>query len=447
MRTVMPERDEAEGRASPAAGEAAPLCVRLEGVLIRSTLLDEAIIAGLRRRPAGVLRALLGGPAERSALIGATALEPTALPYRESVLRKLREAHGDGRPLVLLSEAEPRAARAVADHLGLFAAVLAGPIPPATLEACLRELGAGEAEHLVADRGQDPGRLRGYLSALRVHQWVKNVLVFAPLVASHKFTEPALVGASLLAFLAFSACASAVYVLNDLLDITADRRHPRKRQRAFAFGAVPAVHGLIMLPLLVLIAFALGALLPVAFLGVLAAYAGLTLAYSLVLKSWLAADVIALASFYTLRILAGGAAIGILPSAWLLAFAMFLFTSLAFAKRYAELLLFQSSDDGRLAGRAYAAADLRVVESFGTTSGYISVLVLALYLNSLTVGTLYTTPAVLWFLCPILLYWQTRLWFLAARGQMVDDPVVFALRDRVSGIVAVLAAIVFWIAL
>ena len=169
------------------------------------------------------------------------------------------------------------------------------------------------------------------------------------------------------------------------------------------------------------------------------------MAYSLVLKSQLAIDVVALAGFYTLRVLAGGAAIGILPSAWLLAFSMFLFTSLAFAKRYAELLLLHAPE-GKLAGRDYAAADLRVVESFGTASSYISVLVLALYLNSITAEALYANPAYLWLLCPIALYWHTRLWFLAARGGMVDDPVIFALHDPASIVMGLLCVIVFGMA-
>jgi 4-hydroxybenzoate polyprenyltransferase len=445
MRTVTPAREEADAPARPTSLPAdVPLCVRLEGVLIRSTLLDEAIIAGLRRRPMAVLRAVAGGGAERAALVGDALLDPASLPYREEVLTRLRAEHARGRRILLVTEADEPVGSAVADHLGLFSAIVARA---SAADPRLAGIDGATPEHLAAPDSRNAGRLRGYVSALRVHQWVKNALVFAPLVASHNFTNPRLVAAALLAFAAFCACASAVYVLNDLLDIAADRRHPRKRRRAFASGAVPAAQGLAMLPVLVAIAVGLGALLPPAFLVVLLVYAALTLAYSLALKSWLAADIVALAAFYVLRIVAGGAAIGILPSAWLLAFAMFLFTSLAFAKRYAELLLFQDSEDGKLAGRAYAAADLRVVESFGTTSGYISVLVLALYLNSLTVGTLYSMPSVLWFLCPILLYWQTRLWFLAARGQMIDDPVVFALRDPASGVVAALCAIVFWFAL
>jgi 4-hydroxybenzoate polyprenyltransferase len=289
-------------------------------------------------------------------------------------------------------------------------------------------------------------RLGVYLRALRLHQWVKNLLVFVPLAAAHKLGNPELLAKAALAFVAFGLCASSVYVLNDLLDLPADRAHARKRQRPFASGAASVRVGVVLIPLLLAAAAAIATMLPLAFLATLAVYHVTTLAYSLWLKGKLMIDVLVLAGLYTLRILAGAAAVAIVPSFWLIAFSMFLFLSLAMVKRYSELLELRDAGVTNARGRGYEVTDLATLQSLGAAAGYCAVLVLALYINSNDVRINYTHPNRIWLLCPLLLYWVSRMWQRAGRGQMHDDPLVFALKDRISryvgaaGVIVMLAA-------
>jgi 4-hydroxybenzoate polyprenyltransferase len=254
-----------------------------------------------------------------------------------------------------------------------------------------------------------------------------------------------LLGSGLLAFVFFGLCASSVYVLNDMLDVADDRHHPRKRMRPFASGRLPLSAGLLVAPVLLAAAF-LGAitLLPPAFSATLLVYYLVTLAYSLWLKREMVLDVITLAALYTLRIIAGGAVFGLVLTSWLLAFSMFIFLSLALVKRYAELR--HSRDKGqteRARGRGYYPGDLEMIAALGAASGYLAVMVLALYINDAATVVLYAHPQVIWLACPLLLYWITRVWMLTHRGEMHDDPVVFAIRDKVSLCVGLLLAIVF----
>jgi 4-hydroxybenzoate polyprenyltransferase len=261
---------------------------------------------------------------------------------------------------------------------------------------------------------------------IRSYQWVKNLLVFVPLLASHRIDEFQPWFASVLAFVAFSLCASAIYLANDILDIEADRRHPRKRFRPFASGEVSVPAGVALSVLLLVAAFSVA----VAGLSwqsamVLLIYLVLTTSYSMALKSKPVVDVFLLTALYVLRVVAGSVATGIAPSSWLLAFALFFFLSLAFVKRFTEL----TAVDGWLPGRGYGQIDSAWMHSIGTSAGFMAVLVLALYVNSPEVGALYSRPQFLWFLCPILLFWFTRLWFRAGRGQVHDDPIVDAMKD------------------
>lgn len=310
---------------------------------------------------------------------------------------------------------------------------------------------AAVAEHapgVAAERRRTtrPGPLNTLARALRVHQWVKNILVFVPLVTAHRVTEPGLLLQALTAFAAFCLAASSAYLVNDLLDLPADRAHPRKRHRPLAAGDLHPRGGAGLALLLLLGAAAVCLVLPPLFGAVLALYYVLTLAYSLYLKRKLLVDVYALGALYTLRVLAGGAATGIVVSAWLLAFSMFLFLSLALVKRFAELRAMEPGAPKQAAGRGYLASDVQAIGSLGTASAFMCVLVLALYINSPQVGPLYREPAVLWLLCPLLMYWVSRVWVIAYRGQMDADPVVFALTDRVSYLVGLAAAAVIVVA-
>jgi 4-hydroxybenzoate polyprenyltransferase len=269
------------------------------------------------------------------------------------------------------------------------------------------------------------------VKALRVHQWVKNLLLFVPLIMAHRMMESDMLLQVLVAFIAFNLCASSGYVVNDLLDLESDRQHPAKRYRPFATGFLQIRTGLLLASLLLISGFAVALVfLSPPFSASLALYVILSTGYSFYLKRLLIMDVMVLAGLYALRVFAGGVAVAITISPWLLAFSMFLFLSLAFLKRYAELRLMQELKQVHHSGRSYVLSDIDLLRSIGPASGYLSVLVLALYINSKEVMVLYRHPAVLWLIGPCLFYWLTNVWFLAHRGEMMDDPVVFALKDR-----------------
>lgn len=283
--------------------------------------------------------------------------------------------------------------------------------------------------------------LTALIALLRPLQWVKNLLVFVAALTSHRILDGSAWAALLPLFAAHCLLSSAAYVVNDALDVHADRSHPDKARRPFASGALPRATALWLVPLLLAGAVALAWRLPVAAQATLAVYFAATLAYSLALKRLLWLDVLTLAALYTLRVLAGAFAIAVVPSEWLLAFAMFVFVGLATLKRYAEL---RAHGAEKLAGRGYGADDAPAVLAFGVAAGVAAVLVMALYINSGDVVALYAQPAWLWFACPLLWYWQARLWTLAHRARLPGDPVLFALRDPASMVVglALVAALV-----
>jgi 4-hydroxybenzoate polyprenyltransferase len=282
---------------------------------------------------------------------------------------------------------------------------------------------------------------------LRPHQWTKNLLLLVPLLAAHRLADFAALGAVLLSVIAFSLCASSMYVLNDLLDLETDREHPRKSMRPFAAGEVSVATGLALSPMLLAAGALIAFTLPTKFLLALAAYCALALAYSFVLKRFVLLDALLLAGLYTSRIIAGAATASVALSFWLLLFSVFLFLSLAFVKRYAELEDLRRRQRLQALGRGYRVEDLAVLRSFGTASGYLSVLVLALYINSPDIQQLYHRPKAVWMLCILVLYWISRVWMTADRGGMHDDPVIFALRDRVSLGLGALAAIIVIVAI
>ncbi|HCK81559.1 MAG TPA: UbiA family prenyltransferase [Candidatus Competibacter sp.] len=469
-----------------------PLCVDLDGTLLNTDLLLESAFAQLKRRPLAVIhwpRWLAAGKARLKAELAARAeLDIETLPYHSAFLEFLREQRERGRPLVLVTAAHRSLAEQVAAHLGLFERViatdghcnLAGARKAETLVALYGERGfdyagnaavdaavwrhsrraiavntsaevtalaraSAELERVFADKGS---RLKRWLRAARLHQWLKNVLIFVPLVAAHAWNDAEKVGFCLLAFLSFGSCASSVYLLNDLLDLAADRRHPRKCRRPFAAGALPILHGAVAVPVLLTAALLLSlAVNPPEFSACLAVYYVLTLAYSLRLKQVLMLDAIVLAGLYTLRIITGAVAAQLALSFWMLAFSMFLFLSLALVKRYTELHALARRGELDARGRGYQVADLAILQSLGGSAGYLAVLVLALYINSPEVQHLYRHPLLIGFFCPLLLYWISRVWLLAHRGLMPDDPVIFALTDRVSQGLVLIGALVLWSAL
>jgi 4-hydroxybenzoate polyprenyltransferase len=287
------------------------------------------------------------------------------------------------------------------------------------------------------------GRLRSLIAALRVHQWVKNLLVIVPVILDHKVFDLPLVLRALVAFAAFCCAASGAYVLNDLLDLEADRRHRTKRLRPFAAGALSPGFGKLLAPLLLATALLLAALVPArSFFALLVLYVVVTTAYSVYLKRIAVIDVLLLAGLYTLRVLAGVAATGVRFSTWLLAFSMFLFLSLAFLKRYAEVKGAESAPEESIFRRGYLRGDREWLGSMGGASGYLSVLVLALYISSEQVMALYRRPVALWLVCPLLLFWISRMWLLGHRGRLHDDPIVATARDPISYLLGGLVALI-----
>jgi 4-hydroxybenzoate polyprenyltransferase len=273
--------------------------------------------------------------------------------------------------------------------------------------------------------------LTAMIRAMRPHHWLKNGLVFIPILLNHDVFDIAAIQHGVVAFISFSLMASSIYLLNDIVDVEADRRHPTKSKRPLAAGQITERQAYLAMPLLLITAFALAFVLPEpkSFLLVLTAYLALALAYLYVLKRKLLVDVLGLAALHTLRILAGNAAAAIPLSSWLLAFSMFLFLSLALVKRYAELRITQDQSGLKKAGRGYHAEDIEALSQLGMASGCTCALIMALYVDSAAVKELYRHPELIWLVCPIILYQMARIWFLARRGQMPDDPLVFMIRD------------------
>jgi 4-hydroxybenzoate polyprenyltransferase len=467
-----------------------PLCVDLDGTLVRTDVMLETVLVLIKRNPFYLFLLplwLLGGKAHFKEQVSRRVdLDASLLPYNQALIARLHEERCGGRPLILATAADQRVAERVASHVGLFAEVLASQgqvnLSGATkADVLVRRFGpAGfdyaadgrvdlrvwrhcrqaivvNARHAVVRQARRlaqvaavlddrPSRFQALTRALRVHQWAKNVLVFVPLLTSHQFTNPVLAAQAAIAFLAFSLCASSVYIVNDLFDLEADRQHPRKRKRPFAAGDLSLQTGVLLGAALLIGSVALSFLLPPLFGLVLALYYVLTMAYSWYFKGKLLLDVYFLGGLYTLRVLAGSAATGVVCSHWLLGFSMFLFLSLALVKRLSEVQHLLRNRIEVAKGRNYRASDAQALASLGTGSGFICVLILALYINSPQVTVLYRTPMALWLLCPLLMYWISRVWMIAFRERMHLDPVVFALKDPVSYLVGVCAGLVMFAA-
>ena len=468
-----------------------PLCVDLDGTLIKTDLLWESVLALVRRNPLYIVLVvawLLKGKAHlKDAVARRVAIEPGRLPYQPQVIELLNKEHRNGRRLVLATAASSCLANRVAAYLGVFSDVIAsdrttnldGKRKLAVLVDRFGEKGFSYAGNTSTDldiwahahdaivvtarpglikhvrrmlpfcHHIEAGRLSPalFVKALRLHQWTKNLLIFVPLLTSHRVTSLPLVTRAFAAFVAFSLVASSAYVLNDLLDLDADRQDSKKRHRPFASGDLSLPLGLTLIP--VLLAAGLAAAVPFGgfFLSLLLLYFILTIGYSFCLKRFIFVDVVTLAGLYALRIEVGAAAVGVEISKWLLLFALFMFFSLALVKRYSELrkVVISHQDQGVVAGRSYRSADLQCISTLGIASGLTAVLVVALYVNGSNVTELYRNPDLLWLMCPLMLYWISRIWLMTVRGAIDEDPVVFALRDGGSYVVGALTALImFW---
>ena len=451
-----------------------PLCVDLDGALVKSDTLFDALCQLVRRQPWQLWRLplwLAGGRARLKMEVARCApLDPQRLPYNTGLLRYLQAQHREGRPIYLATGADPVLAGRVAAHLGIFQDVLATDLTTnltrAKKLARLRQrfgqfdyIGNSRADLVLLASAQEAMlanptaalrlalRLRRIpvartvidrrpiartlVKAIRMHQWAKNILLLAPLAFSHRLSAGSLAAATA-AFFCFSFMASANYLVNDLLDIESDRRHPAKRMRPFASGDLSVSGGIGLAFALFLASAALLPLLPTAFALWLALYIVATAAYSLYLKRIAVVDVLLLSGLYTLRLLAGGAATATDISHWLASFSSFLFLSLAMVKRFSELENLRERGIAATHGRGYLVADIEQIRSFGTASAYAAVVVFMLYIARPDAASLYQHASRLWLIVPLLLYWLHRVWLLAARGELDDDPVVFAVTDPIS---------------
>ena len=468
-----------------------PLCVDLDGTLVKSDTLVDSLLVLARAHPA-LLFALPGQLLHSKAAFKAfvtshIALDVAHLPYNRKLVQFLHEENARGRAIYLVTGANVGLAQRVAVHFGIFTGVFAsdgavnltGTTKLDRMRSLLGDcdydyigngapdlpLLARAAEPMVANpslrlrlglrmKGIHPARtfterarpLWLALMALRPHQWTKNLLIFLPLLLAHVVALNRLLDAWL-AFCCFSLTASSAYIVNDLLDIENDRRHARKRERPFATGDLSAFAGLCIVVISLFLAFWGARLLPVAFSGWLILYLATTLAYSWYLKRFALVDVLLLSGLYTLRLLAGSAATRSHISPWLAGFAVFLFFSLAIVKRFAELENLRASGLPPRNGRGYLVADIDQLRSFGTASAFAAVMIFAIYISSTDIMKLYRHPQLLWLIMPFMILWLCRVWLLASRGELSEDPLVFALTDRMSLAIGAAIAVIALLAI
>jgi len=462
--------------------EPVPLAVDVDGTLVRTDLLHEAILAHLAAHPFrshALLGWLLGGKARfKARLADVTAPALDTVPLREETVAMIRAAQEEGRPVWLASASDHRYVTALAERIPGIAGVIATTpernLAGASKAAALVEAFGPRGFDYVGDQPVDlpvwaearqafvvahsPGferrvlaclpearviarpriEVRRYLKALRPHQWAKNALVFLPMIAGHDL-DVATITDTLLAFVCFCAAASSAYILNDMLDLPGDRLHPTKHRRPFAAGDVPVARGAVLGLVLMAAALVLALLLPWRFLLALGVYVVATFGYSLILKRKTILDVITLGGLYTVRVIGGLVASNLRYSQWLLMFSLFLFLSLALVKRCSELVMQREAQKDDVVGRGYRVGDLAVLVPAAVAAGYAAILVVALYMQSPEVAVLYRHPTRLWLLYPLLLYWVSRVILLATRNELHDDPVVFALTDWGSWAVGILS--------
>jgi 4-hydroxybenzoate polyprenyltransferase/phosphoserine phosphatase len=463
-----------------------PLVVDMDGTLLRSDTLVENWLAVLRRRPLAAIRSpllLFRGKAHFKAELAALAeIDVTRIPYNAGVLAYLREQRAAGRTLILATASNERIARAVADHIGIFDDIIASTANtnlrgPSKATALQRRFGK-QAFSYAGNDGHDlpvwaaaeqailvevPSRVRRQIKtpvekefpaefaitrqlmrAMRPHQWVKNLLVFLPLITANAWHDLTAWWATIIAFVALCLVASGIYLLNDLTDLEADRAHPEKKFRPTAAGTLPIQTSLVAGPILILAGLALAFTNGIGLAAGLLAYFFATTIYSLFAKTLPLVDVFFLAFLYALRVIVGGIASGYFPSIWLLTFCIFFFLSLAFAKRYAEVSRKLATE--AITRRGYQQGDSQVLLIMGIAASYAAAVILSLYVDSKSAATVWTQPMAIWGFVPLALFWQCRVWLAASRGRLDHDPILYAAKDWVSWLTLASAIAVYVIA-
>jgi len=500
----MPTVDSHPPSTTPQLPLGVALCVDLDGTLVKSDTLVDSVLVMARQKPLTLFSLpgwlMQGKAALKRHIAQSVTLDVEHLPYNRPLLEWLRTQHGEGHTIYLATASDRAVADRVAAYLGIFTGVIAsdghanlsgegklavlqekfgerfcyiGNARPDAelLAACQAPMVANPHRSLrsrLKNSGTIPAAcfndrgptLKNWIKALRLHQWAKNTLLFVPLFLAHRWAAGAFAGAGI-AFVSFGLCASATYIINDLLDLEHDRRHPSKRRRPFAAGDLSAISGVAAVIVLLAISITLAVYLqplifrlagdyplrlPYAFLGWVLLYMATTLTYSFYFKRKLLLDVFLLSGLYTLRILAGSAATNVAVSTWLAGFGVFFFLSLAFVKRFSELEALRERGGAITNGRGYFVSDLEQLRALGTGAAYASVIIMTLYIRDPDTRLLYGHPYLLWLVIPVLLLWLSQVWMLASRGEMHDDPVVWALTDKRSLLLGLLMAIVIWLA-
>ena len=461
-----------------------PLVVDLDGTITPTDTLMESVIRMIKHSPLSLFSlpwALMRGKAAfKDAVARRAGVDAELLPYRETLIEYLRAEKATGRRIIMATAAHTSIAKSVSQHLDLFDDVIATDSHrnlkgAAKLTAIRERVGnefvyagdsradipiwrassaavfvgvptalkrnVGEQVPIEREFLPDPVGVIDWLRALRVHQWIKNLLLFVPLLTAFSFSETQTFVTMVWAFLAFSFAASGTYIANDLCDLESDRAHPRKRKRPFASGRISIKKGLLAAMTVMVLGFAFASLVSLAFLFMLVLYIILTSAYSLVLKDYVLIDVLVLAILYTMRIFAGAVASAVTTSSWLLAFSLFIFLSLALVKRCAELVSIRQSGKESVEGRDYRVSDLVVLWPLGIGASLSAVVVYGLFVSAPETQARYAMPSMLWLVAVSLVFWLGRLWIKTARGEMHDDPIVYAIKDFGS-CVTVLAIIV-----
>lgn len=460
-----------------------PLCVDLDGTLLHTDSLHESLLLLCKKNIILLIKsffilAFQGKYKFKHYVAKHISLDPEYLPYNQELITWLKEQKAKGRKVFLITAAHISIAQSVANFLGFFDGYFgstnqvnlkgnnkatflnqqfgenqydyagdhkvdllvwqnaANGIVVNASKKTLQKARCLNKAHIIFPKKQLS--FATIFKAIRIHQYVKNILIFVPIILAQKILNIPIVNQSILGFLSFCLLASSVYVLNDLLDLVADRQHHSKSTRAFASGQLSITIGLFLTGTLLLATLALASFLPLSFRMILLVYYLLTISYSFYFKRIVLVDVFFLAALYTIRIVAGITLLSIGYSQWILEFSLFIFLSLAFVKRYVELK--QQKKQGKLktTGRGYHIDHLIPILIFGVSSGYIASLIMALYLSSSQALQFYHQPEFLWLICPLLTYWISRVWLLATEGKVHDDPIVFALKDKVSYFIFIL---------
>lgn len=468
-----------------------PLVVDLDECLIKTDLLLESFYAMIKESPLTVLCLpvwlLRGRSYFKTQIANRVKINAKLLPYHADFLAYLRNEFSQSRKLILATASVKKFAESVADYLGIFSEVLASDEKlnlsgKNKLKLLLEKYGekgfdyagnGGPDLHIfphacnailvnpsrgVLKDAQKNSQIQEvftsnhvnfltYLKAIRTYQWVKNILLFVPLVTSHNWNNISALMTVILGFISLSICASGGYLFNDFLDLDSDRNHPRKKQRPFASGEVSLLTGSLLMVALKIIGLGIAFVLSWKYFFLLVLYLLISFAYSLHLKTYVLIDVLVLAGLYTMRVVMGAVLADVPISFWLFAFSIFIFFSLALVKRCSELMTLSKTNKDYAEGRDYSVADIGYLREMGIASGYLAILIVALYINSANAPVFYSHPKALWMICPALFYWISRIWLKTGRGEMLDDPIIFSVKDRGSRFVAAAVLIIILLAI